>query len=72
MAENGRRPDFNVCVSKRSEDKTQKTRALQVGAAWAGEKGQLNVRLEVSSELVKAFLDDDYQFVFFPREPGQD
>ena len=37
----------SMSAFQRAEDKVTKTRALQVGAAWAGEKGQINVKLEV-------------------------
>lgn len=63
----GRKPDYDVCVSKRNEDKSP-SRALQVGAAWEGDKRQLNVKLEITPSLMKAFLEDEYQFVLFPRE----
>jgi predicted lipoprotein len=63
---NGRKPDFDVCVSKRSDDKT--SRAVNVGAAWTGDKGQVNVRINVPPRVVGEFLADGYDFVLFENK----
>lgn len=64
---NGRKPDYDVCVSKRNEDKSS-SRAVNVGAAWAGDKGQLNVRINVPPRVVGEFLADGYDFVLFEHK----
>jgi hypothetical protein len=55
----GRKPDYNVCVSERKEGENGSKRyPYRVGAAWTGDKGQINVTIGVpllftaSTELV--------------------
>lgn len=59
---NGRKPDFNVCISKSGEN----SRATRVGAAWQGEKGQINVRINVP-----ILLTDGYDLVLFQRDENE-
>jgi hypothetical protein len=43
----GRKPDYHVCVGRKTGDKKKKTFTRRVGAAWIGqEKGQINVQFD--------------------------
>jgi hypothetical protein len=62
----GKKPDYNVCVSERKEG-NDKRYPYRVGAAWVGDKGQINVTIGVplilngNTELV-LFENKDEQF----------
>jgi hypothetical protein len=43
----GKKPDYNVCVSEHKEGNGDKRFAYRVGAAWVGDKGQINVTIGV-------------------------
>jgi hypothetical protein len=43
------------------------SRCIQIGAAWAGDKGQLNVKIEESRNAVAEFIRDGYDIVFFEK-----
>lgn len=40
----GKKPDYNVCVSERKEGNGTR-HPYRVGAAWAGDKGQINITI---------------------------
>ena len=44
MAKQGRKPDYDVCFSQKNGEYRN---AYRIGAAWIGDKGQINVRLAV-------------------------
>jgi len=58
----GRKPDYNVCVSKNGEN----GRATRVGAGWTGDKGQINVRINFP-----LLLTDGYDLVLFERKDDE-
>lgn len=64
----GSKPNYNVCVSQRKEDKSP-SRCIQIGAAWVGEKGQINIRVEEQRKVVAAFIEAEYDLVLFKSEP---
>lgn len=47
MANNGRKPDYDVCFSEKPDNPGDRRFAYRIGAAWVGNKGQINVRLAV-------------------------
>ena len=59
----GRKPDYNVCVSKRDGETA---RATRVGAGWIGEKGQINVRIGFP-----LLLTEGYDLVLFERKEDE-
>jgi hypothetical protein len=67
----GNKPDFHVCVGRVSSER-RKTYTRRVGAAWTGEKGQVNLQIDVD-----LCISRDTQVVLFPnedeeRESGQE
>jgi hypothetical protein len=63
---NGKKPDYNVCISQRKEDKSP-SKCLQIGAAWVGDKGQLNVKIEEDRDFVAAGIKAGYDIVLFEK-----
>ena len=59
----GRKPDYNVCISKANGEKS---RATRIGAAWRGESGQINVRIGVP-----LLFTDSYDLVLFERKDDE-
>jgi hypothetical protein len=58
----GQRPDYHVAVGRVSGER-RKTYTRRVGAAWIGEKGQVNLQIDVDLNITK-----DTQVVLFKNE----
>ena len=61
----GKKPDYHVCVSERNGDKGNRY-AYRVGAAWVGEKGQINVSIGVP-----LILTNGTDLVLFENKDGE-
>ncbi len=59
----GRKPDYNVCVSKSNGENG---RATRVGAGWIGDKGQINIRLNIP-----LLVPEGYDLVLFENKEGE-
>ena len=64
----GKKPDYHVCVARRSED-NKRSFPRRVGAAWVGEeKGQINLRIDVPLVLDGS----SYDLVLFENKDGEE
>jgi hypothetical protein len=49
----GKKPDYHVCVSERGDGNDSNRFAYRVGAAWVGNKGQINISIGVPLVITK-------------------
>ena len=63
----GKKPDYHVCVSERKDGQNGERRyPYRVGAAWVGDKGQINVSIGVP-----LILNGNTDLVLFENKDGE-
>ena len=61
----GKKPDYHVCVSERVQG-SERRYPYRVGAAWVGDKGQINVSIGVP-----LILNGNTDLVLFENKDGE-
>lgn len=62
----GKKPDYHVCVSERKAENGDRRYPYRVGAAWVGDKGQINVQIGVP-----VLLTGNVDLVLFENKDGE-